>query len=48
MNKAGVLTRRHAKEDLAAGLLGQGMRTLYDSREEYFMEFGFVEFSDKI
>ena len=44
----GSRSQELAKEDLAAGLLRQGMRTLYDSREEYFMEFGFDEFSDKI
>jgi hypothetical protein len=44
----GSKSQELAKEDIAAGLLRQGMRTLYDSREEYYMEFGFDEFSDKI
>ena len=37
-----------ARIDIQAGLLNQGYKTLYNSREEYFMEFGFKEFSDKI
>jgi hypothetical protein len=44
----GSKSQELAKADIQAGLLSQGFRTLYNSREEYFTEFGFKEFSDKI
>jgi hypothetical protein len=44
----GSKSQELAKADIQAGLLSQGFRTLYNSREEYFMEYGFKEFSDKI
>jgi hypothetical protein len=37
-----------ARLDIEAGLLQQGYRNLFQSREEYFEEYGFKEFSDKI
>lgn len=44
----GSKSQELAKIDIEAGLLGQGYRNLYQSRPEYFMEYGFREFSDKI
>ncbi len=45
----GSKSQELAKADsIQAGLLSQGFRTLYNSQEEYFMEYGFKEFSDKI
>jgi hypothetical protein len=44
----GSISQELAKADIEAGLLRQGYRTLYHSRQEYFQEYGFKEFSDKI
>jgi hypothetical protein len=44
----GSKSQEMAKVDIQAGLLQQGYRTLYHSREEYFMEFDFKTFSAKI
>lgn len=44
----GSKSQELAKLDIEAGLLAQGYRSLYTSRQEYFMEYDFREFSDKI
>jgi hypothetical protein len=44
----GSVSQELAKADIEAGLVRQGYRNLYNSREEYFMEYGFKEFYDKI
>ena len=44
----GSKSQELAQQDIEAGLLQQGFRTLYQSRQEYFMEYDFESWSDKI
>jgi hypothetical protein len=44
----GSRSQELAKADIEAGLLQQGYKPLYGSRPEYFMEFDFETFSDKV
>jgi hypothetical protein len=44
----GSESQQLAKADIEAGLLQQGYKSLWRSRPEYFMEFDFKSFSEKI
>ena len=44
----GSKSQELAQQDIEAGLLQTGFRNLFHSREEYYMEYGFKEFSDRV